>query len=211
MSSEEIAKKVCVYVDGFNLYHAIDDLNDNKLKWLNLNALSKSFLRQGENLQKVEYFTTVVTWNIQKRMRHEAYIKALKANGVVVTAGNFKQGDKHCSKNNVMCPFREEKQTDVAIGVTMVADAFEDVFDRAILITADTDQIPTIKLIQARFPNKKVSWIAPPGRMQMAREIGDLIIDRAELTRGALGTCKFPKIVLDANKNLVCNRPVEYA
>jgi hypothetical protein len=24
------------YVDGFNLYHAIDDLGDNTLKWLNV-------------------------------------------------------------------------------------------------------------------------------------------------------------------------------
>ena len=29
-------KRVAVYVDGFNLYHAIDELRDNQLKWLDL-------------------------------------------------------------------------------------------------------------------------------------------------------------------------------
>ena len=29
-------RRVSVYIDGFNLYHAIDALNENHLKWLDL-------------------------------------------------------------------------------------------------------------------------------------------------------------------------------
>jgi hypothetical protein len=35
-------------------------------------------------------------------------------------------------KSNDHCPFREEKQTDVAIGATIVADALTDKFDRTV-------------------------------------------------------------------------------
>jgi hypothetical protein len=51
-------KRVAIYIDGFNLYHAIADLNDDRLKWLNLVALGRSFLRENETLVKCQYFTT---------------------------------------------------------------------------------------------------------------------------------------------------------
>lgn len=143
-------------------------------------------------------------------MRHLDYIKALKSKGVTVTEGNFKRGDKHCAKNNWFCSFNEEKQTDVSIGVHMVADAFTGRFARAVLITADTDQVPTIEMIQRHFPKLELTWLAPPGRMQQAREIGDLITDRSELTSGAIGTCRLPTIVLDQDGKLVCNCPQPY-
>jgi hypothetical protein len=37
--------RVITYIDGFNLYHAVDDLKDQSLKWLDLWALSASLLR----------------------------------------------------------------------------------------------------------------------------------------------------------------------
>ncbi len=204
------ASRVVVYVDGFNLYHAIDDLRDNKLKWLNLMALSRQFLKNGEILAKCHYFTAVVDWNDQKRLRHEAYITAIKARGVTVTPGNFKKSNRHCSRTGNICPFREEKKTDVAIAVNMVADAVTDVFDRMILITADTDQIPAIETVMTLAPSKIITWAAPPGRMRQAREIGDLIKDRFEISKGLIGTCKLPRVVMDDAQQIVATRPIEY-
>ncbi len=40
-------KKVISYIDGLNLYHAIDDLNRPHLKWVDLWALS---LADGETV-----------------------------------------------------------------------------------------------------------------------------------------------------------------
>jgi hypothetical protein len=210
MSSPTEENKLALYVDGFNLYHAINDLGDPRLKWLNLHGLAKSLLRPGEALAKVHYFTALVDWDIHKKMRHIDYIKALESKGVLVTKGNFKSIDKQCPKNKWPCPFHEEKQTDVSIAVTMVADAFNGIFTRAILLTADTDQIPTIELLQAQFPQKTLTWLAPPGRMHFAREIGNLISDRSELTEGTIGTCRLPNIVLDEAGKLVCYCPQDY-
>ena len=38
---------VSFYVDGFNLYHAINGLHRPQLKWLNLRELAISFLEKG--------------------------------------------------------------------------------------------------------------------------------------------------------------------
>ncbi len=210
MSSEALQKRLAVYIDGFNLYHAIKDLEKPRLKWFNLESLGRSLVREGETLAKVHYFTAVVDWNIHKKMRHLDYIKALESKGVLVTLGTFKEGDKHCSSNDWFCPFREEKQTDVSIGVHMVADAMSRQFTRAVLLTADTDQIPTIQMIRKQCPDIELTWLAPPGRMQQAREIGDVLADRSELSEGAIGTHRLPNLVLDGEKRLICKCPDDY-
>lgn len=56
--------RVAVFVDGFNLYHA---LNENpayhKYKWLNLEKFSRCFLTQNDTLVEIFYFTSYVTWD----------------------------------------------------------------------------------------------------------------------------------------------------
>lgn len=210
MSTPE-PKNVAVYIDGFNLYHSIADLGRPHLKWLNLFNLGTKLLRPGETLTKVHFFTTVVDWNTAKQTRHETYLTALEAKGVKISHGNFKRATRHCSQHDRFCPFREEKQTDVAIGVTIIADAFKGIFDRMILLTADTDQIPSILAVKQDFPEKEITWLAPPGRMQQARELGDLIPDRSELGVGLIQNCRLPHIVMDAAGQIVCSMPNEYA
>lgn len=92
----------------------------------------------------------------------------------------------------------------------MVSDAFRGVFTRAVLVTADTDQIPTIEMIRSHLPHIELTWLAPPGRMQQAREIGQILPDRSELSAGTIGTNRLPKIVLDAAGKLVCYCPDDY-
>jgi hypothetical protein len=55
----ETRKRVRVYIDAFNMYHAIVALGDHKLKWLNLWKLSESFLRVGESLVEVNFFPII--------------------------------------------------------------------------------------------------------------------------------------------------------
>lgn len=41
-----IMRKVICFIDGFNLYHAIDNLNQNQLKWLDLRKLALRFVKK---------------------------------------------------------------------------------------------------------------------------------------------------------------------
>jgi hypothetical protein len=48
--------RVACYIDGFNFYHALDDLAKPHLKWVDLWALSASLCRPGETLEKSRIF-----------------------------------------------------------------------------------------------------------------------------------------------------------
>ena len=56
---------------------------------------------------------------------------------------------------------RKEKETDVHIAVALVTDAALDRFDRAILVTGDRDQRPTVRAAAAEFKKKVDVWIPP--------------------------------------------------
>jgi hypothetical protein len=47
-----------------------------------------------------------------------------------------------------------EKETDVAIAIELVADAFLNRFDRALIISAASDFGPAIKIVNAHFPQR---------------------------------------------------------
>jgi uncharacterized LabA/DUF88 family protein len=206
----ENQKRVAVYIDGFNLYHAIDDLNDPSLKWLNLDALAKSLLRPSEILVKCHYFTSIVDWNPQKEANHRTYCRALLAQGVKITYGTFKSSRKHCAQFGRQCWFREEKRTDVALGVQIVADALSGVFDRLILVTADTDQIPSVSMVKKLRPEIQLTWAAPPNRMRNAREIGGLVQDRIELKVGRIRACRLPQVIYDEYQTVLARIPPAY-
>ena len=55
------ARRVSVYIDGFNLYHALDDLGESHLKWLDLWALSQTLVRKNEAVTTVKYFSAYAT------------------------------------------------------------------------------------------------------------------------------------------------------
>ena len=89
-------RKVVAYVDGFNLYYAIANLDKPWLKWINLDHLVRTILRKNEKLEKVHFFTAICTWDIGKLKRHENYVAALKTVGVQVHEGKFSRVYKEC-------------------------------------------------------------------------------------------------------------------
>ena len=206
---EKSLKRLSVYIDGFNLYHAIAALGKHKLKWINMKTLAGQFLRQDECLASVNFFTAILNWNADKQKRHINYITALRAVGVTVHEGHFKKSRKMCNEYGRNCPFYEEKQTDVSIAISIVADALNDRFDRALLITADSDQLPVAKFF-ASVPHKKLSLAFPPGRASQARELGAHIQDRREITEGRLANCLLPRTVLDHAGKPVAWMPALY-
>jgi hypothetical protein len=77
------------------------------------------------------------------------------------------------------------------------------------LVTADSDQVPTAKLING-IDDVSLSLIFPPGRAGEARDLGSHIQDRKELTAGQLMTCPLPRTVHDANGKAVAHMPTLY-
>lgn len=203
--------RVISFIDGFNLYHAILKLNEPKLKWLDLRKLSQEFLHPlQEELVRVFYFSTIaIHRNQDAQIRQKTYLRALELRGVKTILGQFKQKDRDCPKCNSRYIGHEEKETDVNIALTLIDLAYQDAYDRALLITNDSDQVPSIRKVLERFPNKKITILIPPH----TRECNELIrvaSTKAKITSDHLQTCLLPEIVNDASRLIAIRRPKEY-
>ncbi len=155
--------RIVALVDGFNLYHSIaENPALNHLKWLNIDKLLKTYFPVG--LERVFYFTSPTPWDTDKVARHKILIKALESTGVELVYGKFKDRDRTCPKCHKQYKSREEKQTDVGIALTMFRMAYEKEFDQAVLLTGDSDQLPTIREVHKYFPGLQLCILLPLGR-----------------------------------------------
>lgn len=203
-----MAKTAC-YLDGFNLYHAIDKVGIPRLKWVNLRALAVS-LNGDQDVASVVYFTSEMTWNPQKLQRHREYMKALRAVGVEPVVAKFLTTEKHCQRYDRFCSFKEEKQTDVSFSVRVITDCLTNGIKRAILITADSDQVPTVAAVRALAANVEVVVACPPDRSSIARELIKVAHDWVEIKPGRLDRCLFDRNVRNSKGTVVARCPAHY-
>jgi len=158
--------KIIFFVDGFNLYHALDYTESSrnpfrfrKFKWLNLQKLAGLFVGPLDSLEQVLLFTAFATWDPQKVARHKLFIRANESVGVSVIYGEFKRKDKYCRLCKREFHSYEEKQTDVNIALELFRLAYLDKYDRAVILSGDTDVIPAIKAVRATFSQKQIGVI----------------------------------------------------
>ena len=195
-------KAVSVYVDGFNLYHALDDLQQPHLKWLDLWALSQSLCRADETVRTVKYFSAYATWRESSYRRHQVYVSALESRGVKFIEGRFKEGRAQCRRCQTRWKTHEEKETDVNIGVHLMADAMTRRFDRALVVSADTDLNAAV-LLTRHESGRAVDIIAPPRRK--GRNSQALF----EITLGRIRSSLLPSEIVHGGRTI--RRPADYA
>lgn len=58
--------------------------------------------------------------------------------------------------------------TDVNISVELMADAFQNQFDVALLISADSDLVGPVEMVRRFFDSKRIIAVFPPGRSSFA-------------------------------------------
>jgi uncharacterized LabA/DUF88 family protein len=154
-------KKTVFFIDGFNLYHSIANPNYQKYKWLDLAALANHFTNKREKIIDIYFFTALAHWNEDKVKRHKIYIEALKSTGIKIIEGVFRKVDKKCRHCHQWYKTYEEKQTDVNIAVNLFKLAIYDRFDKAFIISGDSDLIPAIKAIKENFSQKEIVVVIP--------------------------------------------------
>ena len=162
---EKEKQRVVAYIDGFNLYFGLKDSGLDRYLWLNIRSLIESFLSHNQVLVGVKYFTTLVTSNVEKRLRQKEYIRALNTEKLVkVYYGIFQNEANNCTNCGNTYQSVTEKMTDVHIATQMINDVHQNNFDVAMLISGDTDHIPQIRIINEEFKNKIAFVIFPPNR-----------------------------------------------
>ena len=203
--------RAALYIDGFNLYHAIDDLGQPHLKWLNFAALGERIIdRNKERLAKVRWFTAIQPRApADKNNRHRDYITALKFYNVTVHEGHFIFDDIDCRRCSHTWTKPQEKETDVGIGVRILDDAYQDVFDTAYLVTADSDQGATAKILKIRFSQKKLVSVVPPG-MEASRAILTHTPHKLKLPVEYIEDCLLPAYAMKDATTIAFRRPAAY-
>ncbi|MBR1648596.1 MAG: NYN domain-containing protein [Alphaproteobacteria bacterium] len=150
-------KRVIAYIDGFNLFYS--SLKGTPYKWLDLVKLCESMLKPDDELVAVKYFTAKIKSNKnepERSLRQDIYLEALATNPKIqIKYGYFSihktkmplAADWENGKINTIEVIKtEEKGTDVNLAVQMVADAKDDLFDKALLFSNDSDMAYAVQI-----------------------------------------------------------------
>jgi uncharacterized LabA/DUF88 family protein len=207
--------RVFSYIDGFNLFYGMCDkakmkhhgvaINQhwNRYSWLDLWRFSQSLLVPGQQLIHTKYFTSRIKGRPDSEQRQSTYLDALGTlPNLSIFYGLFQPDQKNCAKcGNASFPL-QEKRTDVNIATQMIHDALLRNFDVAILVSGDSDQVPTIEMIRSVF-KRKVIVAFPPQRFSAQLQkvaTGSFRIGEAKLQGNTLP----PAIHLPSGKILSC-------
>ncbi len=168
-------KNVVFLIDGFNLYHSIEDIKKSEgccYKWLDLYSFCKSFMYLfGKEyvLQKIFYFTAIAYYSLDKDkiQRHENYIRCLESKGIEVIRGRFREKTQFCPLCKKEYIGHVEKQTDIAIGSKLLellyaGDASH--CETFVLVTGDSDLAPAIKTAITVVPSVDIRFAFPVNR-----------------------------------------------
>jgi uncharacterized LabA/DUF88 family protein len=168
--------RTAFFVDGFNLYHSLlaasRAMGGAGTRWLDLRALCGSLLYRiggGAQATRVAYFTALAhhldATSPQTTKRHRVYLTCLKDSGVEIHLGHFKRAEARCPHCTRRVARHEEKETDVAIGVSLLEGFVRDTCDVAVLITGDSDQAPAVRKTLELFPQRRVFVCFPFDRV----------------------------------------------
>jgi uncharacterized LabA/DUF88 family protein len=162
---EDDIQRVIAYIDGFNLYFGLKSKGWKRYYWLNIQAMAQKLLRKDQRLETTKYFTSRVSNDQQKQKRQNDFIEAISTlHDVQLFYGKFQLNPRQCRYCGKSEQVPNEKMTDVNIAVEMLADAFSDAFDVALLVSADSDLVAPVRKIRQLFPEKRIVPCFPPER-----------------------------------------------
>ena len=195
--------KVNFYIDGFNIYHAIRKIKNNRLKWINYKLLCEEILNTDDEINEILYFSAYAFWRKDGQIRHEIFIRALKSQNVKVILGNFKEKSKYIKEVNYNYKYHEEKESDVNIGIHLVRDACQKNCDKAIILSGDSDFVPAIKMAKKENSNLKIGVVIPANvKASSLKNASDFSI---KLSKFNLNNFLFPKTIsLPNGKQIIC-------
>ena len=175
-----MSRRAMVFIDGFNLYHSLDNVSSyKKYKWLNLWSLSEKLLFPGEMLVSVFYFTAYTDWNPDRKLRHQEYVTINEYFGCSTILGNFQKKTRYsavpCGKpcqpaspssTHVKCcrkPFEthEEKKTDVNIAVHIIKNCVQGKCNAVYLLSGDNDLVPGLETAKELCPQIRFRVLLP--------------------------------------------------
>ena len=162
-------QKVIVYVDGFNFYYGLKAIaaRDSKWKkfyWLDVVSFFEKMLSGNQTLVRVNYFSARPNDPVASK-KQDLFFSANKLNPKFrLILGKYLKKDIKCNQCGKIIHSYEEKETDVRIATQIISDVYKNNCDITIIVSADSDMIPSVELIREINPNHKVFVYFPPLR-----------------------------------------------
>ncbi len=120
--------------------------------------------------------------------------------------GRFLEKETRCHICGKIYKTHEEKRTDVNIALKILGDAIDDLYDKALIVSADSDLIPAIQSVHKYKPEKQVGIMFPIGRNNYdLRQKADF---RIKMSQRLLQVCQFPEQIKIANT--IIKKPDEW-
>ncbi len=170
-------QRIIVYVDGFNLYFGMKNAGYTRYYWLDVTTLSRSLLKTNQRLISTKYFTARISgpkrndsqrkteYLTKKQERQTTYLDALNTlDDFKMYEGQYLAKQRTCHQCGSQWTTHEEKMTDVNIATELLVDAFQDKYDTALLISADSDLVSPVLAVQELYPEKRIIAAFPPER-----------------------------------------------
>ena len=201
-------ERVIAYVDGFNLYYGLRTKGWKRFYWLNIQALVSHLLKPNQTLVTTKYFTAIVRRPDDKRRRQAAFLEALQTlNDFEFYYGHYLADIVTCRNCGHTYETHHEKMTDVNISVELMTDSFQDRFDTALLVSADSDLVGPIKAVRNFFATKRVVVAFPPERVSKA--LMHVAHGHLHIGRDVFARSQFPDTVVKSG-GVVLRRPTEW-
>jgi len=138
-----IKERVCIFIDGSNLYNSLKELNSYRVDFQKLiNVLVKE-----RKLIFVFYYNASldITMDSKRYWKQQKFFDELRKiplfNVILCKMRKFKD------KNKVIN--YEVKGDDVHLTVDLISGAYEDIYDIAIIVSGDEDFVPAIDKIKS--------------------------------------------------------------
>ena len=126
-------------------------------------------LLNGQALAGVKYFTArfdPAPGDPDQHIRQDAYLQALAMlDGLTIVYGKHLRKTRVCPNCNATILTYEEKMTDVNIAIALLSDAHDNLFDTAIVVSADSDLSGPISDVLSRYADKRIIVAFPPNRV----------------------------------------------
>lgn len=204
-------ERVIVYIDGFNLYFGLKAKRWNRLYWLDLHKLSLNLLKPNQQLVAVKYFTARISanpGNPGKHKRQATFLEAVESlPDTTVFYGHYLSKTRKCFSCGATWNSHEEKMTDVNISVELMKDAFDNLFDTALLLSADSDLTAPVETVLNRYSSKKIIMVCPPDRH--SKKLESVATTSFRLGRKKLKDSQFPDNYKKPD-GYVLTRPAEW-
>lgn len=204
--------RVITYIDGFNLYFGLKTAGWKHYYWLNPRQIGLELLKPEQYLVKTRYFTARISADPadpDNAKRQSTYLDVVACEpDTSIVYGHYLAKPRRCFSCGASWQSYEEKKTDVNIAMALLNDASDDLFDVALVISADSDLVPPIESVRHRHPGKRVIVVFPPQRR--SHDLARVATAAFPLGRKVIADSQFPDSYTTP-AGIVLQRPARWA